>query len=178
MPERIQIHEINKLIERTVFFDANVYLYIFWPVGNKQKTILYSRLFSNCLQKKIPLAIDFIVLSEVINRAFRIEYEKFLKKNNVSADNMPFKQYRNSLDGQQTQNDIYAIVKKSLENFTVCGKEFSKNDLLSFMSVDALDFNDKGISNLCSTNGFVLATDDQDFSSQDIAIISANQRIV
>jgi predicted nucleic acid-binding protein len=177
MPERLKIHEINKLAGRTVFFDANVYLDIFWPTIRNQNAVLYSRLYKNCIQQKIPIAVDFIVLSEVINRAFRIEYAKYLKGQGVSADAYPFKEYRDSSDGLQTQNDIYEVVKKSLNLFSVYGKEYSKNDALSFMTVDSLDFNDKGIVSLCSVNGFVLATNDHDFSGQDIAIISANQKI-
>lgn len=177
MPERLQIHEINKLAGRTVFFDANVFLDIFWPTGRNRNAVLYSRLYKNCIQQKIPIAIDFIVLSEVINRAFRIEYTKTLKTKGLSTDTYSFKQYRDSPDGMQTQNDIYEIVKKSLAFFTVCGKEYSKKDVLSFMTVDNLDFNDKGIASLCSLNGFVLATNDHDFSQQDITIISANQKI-
>lgn len=177
MPERIQIHEINKLVGRTVFFDANVYLYVFWPTGNNYHTVHYSRLYKNCIQHKIPIAIDFIVLSEVINRAFRIEYTKYLGKKSLSSEACYFKQYRDSSDGLQAQNDIYDIVKKSLAPFIICGKEYSKEDVFSFMTVDKLDFNDKAIASLCLANGFVLATNDQDFSRQDLPIISANQKI-
>jgi len=174
MPERIQIHEINKLAGRTVFFDANVFLDIFWPTSRSNNTILYSRLYKNCIQQKIPIAIDFIVLSEVINRAFRIEHTKYLRQNGLSAETYSFKRYRDSEDGMQSQNDIYEIIKKSLNPFIICGKEYSKADVLSFMTVDSLDFNDKGIASLCLENGFVLATNDKDFSKQDIPIISAN----
>jgi predicted nucleic acid-binding protein len=85
MPERIQIHEINKLAGRTVFFDANVFLDIFWPTGRNSNTVLYSRLYKNCIQQQIPVAIDFIVLSEVINRAFRIEYTKYLEEKGLTS---------------------------------------------------------------------------------------------
>ncbi|HOX41447.1 MAG TPA: PIN domain-containing protein [bacterium] len=174
MPERIQIHEINKLAGRTVFFDANVFLDIFWPTGRNSNTVLYSRLYKNCIQQQIPVAIDFIVLSEVINRALRIEYTKYLEEKGLTATSYSFKRYRDSDNGMQSQNDIYEIVKKSLEPFIICGKEYSKADVLSFMTVDSLDFNDKGIASLCLDKGFVLATSDKDFSTQDIPIISAN----
>jgi predicted nucleic acid-binding protein len=177
MPERIKIHEINKLAGRTVFFDANVYLYIFWPTGNTRNEALYSRLYKECIQQKIPIAIDFTVLSEIINRTSRIEYNNYLNANNLTAVRLPFKNYRDSPDGRQTQSDIYEIGKKSLVSFTVYGKEYSKADLLSFMTVDDLDFNDKGIVSLCADRKFVLATNDKDFSQQDIPIISANPNI-
>lgn len=177
MPERLKIHEVYKLAGRTIFFDANVFLDIFWPTGRNNNSVLYSRLYKNCIQQKIPIAIDFIVLSEVINRAFRIEYSKYLNEQGLTSDALLYKQYRDSSDGMRTQNDIYEIMKKSLAPFIICGQEYLKNDVLSFMTVDSLDFNDKGIVALCTSRGFVLATNDHDFSQQDIAIISANQKI-
>lgn len=177
MPERLKIHETDKIAGRTIFFDANVFLYIFWPTGSKKNEVDYSRLYKNCIQQKIPIAMDFTVLSEVINRAIRIEYTLYLNKNGLSTNNLPFKKYRDCQDGIQAQNDIYDIVKGILHHFLVCGKEYSKEDVLSFMTVDTLDFNDKGIVSLCSHKGYVLATNDHDFSGQNIAIISANQKI-
>lgn len=177
MPERLKIHETSKIAGRTIFFDANVFLYVFWPTGNTRNEADYSHLYKKCLQQKIPIAMYFTVLSEVINRAIRIEHSKYLNENGLSAQAVPFKKFRDSQDGIQAQNDIYEIVKMSLRTILVCGKEFSKEDVLSFMTVDSLDFNDKGIVSLCSQKGYVLATNDHDFSGQNIAIISANQNI-
>lgn len=173
MPQRIQIYEIDKLVGRTVFFDANVFLYIFWPTGNMRYSKAYSKLFNNCLQNNIPIAIDFIVLSEVINRALRIEHEKYIQSDPFCS----FKKYRDSPEGIQSQNDVYEIVTQCLKRITICGKEFTEKEILSFLTVDSLDFNDKGIADLCVCKGYILATNDGDFSNQNIDIISANVKI-
>ena len=105
--------EIYCLHTRQIFFDANILLYIFWPMGSRwEKT--YSTIFKQLLEQKNKMAVDFIVISEVVNRAVRIEYEKHLQTNNISRKNLPFKKYRNSRDGQEALNDVYQIVKKIL----------------------------------------------------------------
>lgn len=177
MAERLKIHEINKIKERTVFFDANVFLDIFWPTGRNQTAILYSRFFKNCLINRISIVVDFIVLSEVINRALRMEYGKYLQQNNLTQTSLPFKNYRDSSEGVESQEDIYVVVKKSLDNFSVCGKEFTKEEIVSFLKTDSIDFNDKGITSLCRNKKFVLVTHDKDYSEQDIDVISANEKI-
>jgi predicted nucleic acid-binding protein len=125
------------------------------------------------------MVVDFIVISEVVNRAIRTEYEKHLQGHNISGKNLPFKQFRNSQDGQDALHDIYQIVNKKIVNkFNITGKVFTKSDIENFLQVDSVDFSDKGIISLCQENGFVLLTNDKDFASADLEILTSNQALL
>lgn len=88
---------------------------------------------------------------------------------------MKFKDYRDSLDGQEALNDIYQLInKKVINSFTVTGKIYSKSEIESFLSVDYLDFNDKAIVLLCKEKNYILLTNDRDFINADIDILTAN----
>lgn len=166
--------EINLLNKRQIFFDANILLYIFWstsPSLGKQ----YSSIFNLLLKQKNEMVVDFIVISEIINRAVRIEYEKYLQQENISKTLLSFKQYRNCQDGQDALKDIYIVVKgKIINKFAIAGKAFSKSDIESFLQADRLDFSDKGIVSICKDNGFVLLTNDNDFADADLEILTSN----
>lgn len=166
--------EIYCLYARQIFFDANILLYIFWPTGSRWERT-YSAIFKQLLEQKNKMTVDFIVISEVVNRAVRIEYEKHLQTNNISRKNLPFKKYRNSRDGQETLNDVYQIVKKNIvRNFNIAGKAFTKPDIENFLHIDSLDFSDKGIAAICKEHDFVLLTNDKDFADSDLEILTSN----
>jgi len=171
-------YEIKKLNKRQIFFDTNILLYIFWfttPLLSKQ----YSAIFNLLLKQKNEMIVDFIVISELVNRAVRIEYEKYLQQQNISKNKLSFKVYRNSQEGQETLKDIYQIVKGNIVNkFNISGKTFSKHDIESFLQPDLLDFSDKGIVNICKENGFVLLTNDKDFACTDLEILTSNPALL
>ncbi|MGL5773060.1 MAG: hypothetical protein ACRCX1_09825, partial [Bacteroidales bacterium] len=73
---------LDKIIGRPCFFDANILLFLFFtttPYQDWQK--YYSLMFMQLLHQKNPMYIDFLVLSEVINRELRIQYELYLWEN-------------------------------------------------------------------------------------------------
>ena len=52
------------------------------------------------------------------------------------------------------------------------------NDLLDdYISGDS-DFNDQVITEICKNNGFTLITNDGDFKTQEIPILTANQSLL
>jgi predicted nucleic acid-binding protein len=167
--------EIQYLINRLIFFDANVLMYIFWPTGLHKWESDYSSIFNKLLKQKNKMFVDFIVISEVINRSIKTEYEKYLQEKNISRNDMRFKNFRDSKDGQEALSDIYLVVSKNIVNkFNIAGKAFSKSDIESFIQADHLDFSDKGIIALCKEEGFVLLTNDRDFTDIDIDILTSN----
>lgn len=91
MANRFTQDDLSKISGRTVFFDANIILYLFWPVFSKgnapQK---YAAIFGKLLKNKNDLALNTFVISEVINRVLRLEW------GNQTNKNIDFKQFRNS----------------------------------------------------------------------------------
>lgn len=179
MASKYPLSSISSISDRKVFFDANVLIYIFWPSGAYHWERYYSSAFGSLLRQKNKLLVDFIVISEVANRAHRLEYDKHLLANGLSRSVLPYKQYRNSADGQSALADIYLIIEINiLNNFTVVGRAFTQADIQSFLMVEPLDFADKGILMTCKENACVLLTNDADFSTADIDLLTSNPAIL
>ena len=179
MAAKYSLGSIPAITDRKVFFDANVLIYIFWPSGSYRLERIYSSAFGKLLRQNNELMVDFIVISEIVNRAHRLEYDKHLSANGISRNSLTYKQYRNSADGQSALSDIYLIVETNiLSSFTVVGKAFTKADIQSFLVVEPLDFSDKGILLTCQENGYVLLTNDADYKTADIDILSSNSAIL
>ena len=68
--------------------------------------------------------IDFIVISEVVNRAIKIEYDKYIQKNNFSKNKLSYKKYRDSKEGQNTINDVYQIIKNKMLHYQINNNYF------------------------------------------------------
>lgn len=179
MATKYPLNSIPNIGDRKVFFDANVLIYIFWPSGAYHWESYYSSAFGKLLRQNNELLVDFIVISEIVNRAHRLEYDKHLASNGFLKSTLTYKQYRNSEDGQSALADIYLIVETNiLSKFTVIGKAFTKEDIQSFLTVEPLDFSDKGILLTCKENACVLLTNDTDYKTADIDILSSNPVIL
>jgi predicted nucleic acid-binding protein len=179
MKKRFKISDIPSLINKPALFDANVIIYIFWPTGSKDFESKYSSIFAELLKQNTKIYINFIVISEVVNRAIRIEYEKYLLTNNFDKNRYKYKDFRDSLDGQEVVKDVYQVIqKKVVSTFEVIGKIFTKDEIISFLNVDKLDFCDKAIEMLCKENNLVLVTNDSDFINSDLEILTANSKLL
>jgi predicted nucleic acid-binding protein len=179
MAVRYSSSEIGSLAQKPIFFDTNIILYLFWPSGSQPWENSYASIFGSLLRQGNDMFVDFIVISEVINRAVRIEYEKHLQANNFSKISLPFKQFRNNPDGQSVLNDIYQTIQgKILNRFQISGKIFRQSDIEKFLQTDSLDFSDKGIISICNDNDFVLLTNDKDFSNSNLDILTVNPAIL
>jgi predicted nucleic acid-binding protein len=179
MGRRYKASDITSLINRNIFFDANVMIYLYWPSGYYDWEKEYSTIFRNILKQKNNKYVDFTVISEIINRALRTEYEKHLQQNNLTRDDVAFKDFRNSKEGESALNDIYQIIRtKVLSAFYIFGSTYSNEEIESFLSYDSLDFNDKAIALTCKENDFILLTNDKDFKNADIEILTSNPALL
>ena len=179
MATKYSTQNIPSVINRKVFFDANVLLYIFWPSGSYHWESYYSTAYARLLRQGNELLVDFIVISEIVNRAIRLEHDKYLLANNLTRSALPFKKYRNSTDGETALADIYLMIETDILNsFTVVGKSFTKPDIQSFLTVDSLDFGDKAILSTCQENACVLLTNDVDYKTSAIDILISNPAIL
>lgn len=172
MRMRYTASSIPSLQGRTFFFDANSLIHIFWPTSpDSQEADDYGSILAILIKNKATLAINEIVISEIINRILRLEFNK---------TNMPknkFKEFRDSTEGQSVQEDIHTIIKNRILNrFQIISEIYSKDEVDSLLSVSKLDFNDKIIELLCKKKGMILLTHDHDFSASDVDILSSNKK--
>lgn len=175
MKKKYRLTEYSKLEGKNIFFDANVLIYLFWPSGEHSFEENYSRAFSKLLKQENKFFVDFIIVSEVVNRVLRLEYKKHLLLRALKPSDFSYKKFRNSQEGRDALYDAYLIIKENvLKLFYVAGKAFSKNELEMFLNVDELDFADKAIELLCEENNFVLFTNDSDFKHSNIEVLSGH----
>ncbi|WP_062327437.1 DUF5615 family PIN-like protein [Treponema endosymbiont of Eucomonympha sp.] len=177
MAKRYRQSDITALVGKPVFFDANVLIYIFWPILSGQHWMQqYSKILHTLLTQGNCLVINTTGLSETINRVLRIEYENYQRSTGIP---LKFKVYRDSPDGQSVLTDIYSIIINTIfPHFEICDKSFHKNEVHDMLHVDSLDFNDKLIMSICKKNQFVLLTNDADFQYADIDILTANSKLL
>lgn len=172
MANRYKLQDVAQLQGRKVFIDANVLIYLFWPTGSYDCEQKYARVFSYLLKQSYELYVDFLVISETINRVLRNEYKRL----NPSDS---FKNFRNSPIGNQALNDIHIILKNQvLPYIGVIGKNFTKSEIESLLVVNELDFVDKSIVVICKENSLVLLTNDRDFKNADLEILTGNSNIL
>ncbi|MFN6378238.1 MAG: hypothetical protein ACK4WD_03120 [Flavobacteriales bacterium] len=170
-----KLNQINQLAGRNIFFDANVLIYIFWPTGTNGWQSSYSTAYNHLLRQGNQLSLEFRVVSEIINRIHRIEYENHLKRNGIQSKALRYKTYRDSAEGVSVLNDIYVILENDvLPHFEVIGKSFNKDEIMNFLVADYLDFADKAIAQICSENNLVLLTNDIDYSSTSLEVLTSN----
>lgn len=179
MAAKYRLQDFTQIAGRNIFVDANVLLYLFWPTGQHHFEQNYARVFRNLLRQGNNLIVDFLVISEIVNRAIKAEYEKHLLTYSLTKEQLNYKNYRNSQDGQDALNDIYIIVKNDVLNyFRVIGKAYDRQDIESFLIVDELDFVDKATVSICAENSLVLLTNDKDFKNSGLDILTGNPIIL
>ncbi len=172
MAANYELQDFSHLKSRNIFVDANVLIYLFWPTGQHSFEKRYARTFQKLLKQENKLFVDFLVISEVINRVVRIEYKK------LNPD-QKFKDFRNSQKGKNVLEDISIIVKYNILNrFNVIEKSFDKQNIEHFLIVDELDFVDKAIVSICVENNLVLLTNDRDFKNSGLDILTGNPHIL
>jgi predicted nucleic acid-binding protein len=172
MAARYKLEEVSLLQNKNIFVDANVLIYCFWETGSYRQERRYTKVFNELIHNPYHLFVDFIVISEIINRVLRIEQKKLQPDSN-------FKKFRDSEIGKNVLSDVFLIVKQTiLPQFSIVGKVFSKLEIERLLTVDDLDFADKSTVEICKENSLVLLTNDKDFRNVDIDILTGNTNIL
>ncbi|MBW2220630.1 MAG: PIN domain-containing protein, partial [Deltaproteobacteria bacterium] len=161
------------------FFDANIWLYFYCPIGNHKKEIIskYSGFLKRALSNDTTIYVSSLIASEIINAWLRLDFNILRRKKTVN-DNYK-KHYRGSSHHLSTAKNIQAVFNNQLlkistpldDRFT----EISLPDILS--ELDKTDFNDCYYHHLARLDNLLIVTDDVDFAELDtgISILTANQ---
>ena len=158
-----------------LFLDANIWLFIYGPPQNRYKTDVYSSAFRRLLRARSKIFADVLVISEVINAYARIRWRL------SSMRNIGFKVFRNSSAFGPIAKEITDDVRRIVEHCSRIESGFGSVDIDGLMDEyedGGSDFNDQIIRELCRSKGLKLITDDGDFNSQGIAVLTANQRLL
>ena len=160
-----------------LFLDANIWLYLYGPENPQASrwVNVYSMAFGRMLEAKSQIFVDVLVVSEFVNVCIRDKRRLFRR----SLGN--FKRFRKSRHFRPIVQGIAADVKRILKHCSPIESSFATleiDDLLDEYARGNSDFNDQVITELCKTNGLTLITNDSDFRSQEIPILTANKSLL
>ncbi len=180
MSNKYKSSNIHTITNKKIFLDANILIYLFGfgtpTFANWESK--YANLYTQLSKQNNIFVVDYIVVSEFVNRAIRIEYDNYLITNSLDKNTLSYKDYRNSSDGKEALKDIYITLNDEILNeFEVIEKSYSKDDLKIMCTVNELDFSDKAIIKICEDNQFILLTNDTDFKNSNIDIISCHSKM-
>ena len=85
----IDVRKYNPKSSDVFFFDNNIWMYLFCPLGgfNKNKQKFYSAFLQSVQVANGTIFINSLVLSEFTNRYLRMDFEQWKKETkNYSAD--------------------------------------------------------------------------------------------
>ena len=176
-----KIHDLNIYAfsaEEKIVIDANIWLYLFPPPGNARQTfaIEYSKIFDKLMKAQAKPVLEPIILSEYLNRYCRIEWDGHYKKSYAS-----FKEFRQSPDFPTIAGTAKTFAMKILKACTVDTLKIALADLehvLAGFASGEIDFNDALLVEFCKKQGYKFLTNDSDFQSGGIEILTANPKLL
>lgn len=159
-----------------LFLDANIWLYVSGSLElSTYWRSIYTNAFNRILQAKSRIYIDVLVVSEFINSYARVRWKLIAPRVNQ------FKDFRNSQGFKPVAKNIADDVKQIMRHCSRIESGFEVldiGDLLNDYATGDYDFNDQVITEICKSNGFTLITNDGDFKTQEIPILTANAKLL
>lgn len=162
----------------SLLLDANVWLFLFpAPSGrSSSQAANYTTAFKNMLMASASLVMDVLVLSEYLNRYCRIEWSALHKS--AYPD---FKRFRLSPDYAAVGQGAALFARKILKLCTRHDHPFSASDVarvLTDFESGTCDFNDGLFVETCRQNGWKFVTNDGDFTTGGIEVLTSNPKLL
>lgn len=175
--EAVASYNFNPLDK--LLLDTNIWLLVYGPQkpGNNRVAV-YSQALSKILTAQSRIYIDVLIVSEFINAYARLKWNLWKAQ---TASSIEFKIFRKSVYFKPIAQDIAADVKRVLQHCTLVENGFDSlviDALIDEYATGDSDFNDQILAALCKKEGLKLVTDDGDFKSQGIAVITANKNLL
>jgi hypothetical protein len=161
----INIKDFSPKYNQIFFFDNNIWMFLFSPIGNyerkKQSSISsFLRLLktTNC-----DIVLNSLILSEFSNTNLRLDFNLWRNEtNNYSADYK--KDYLSSDRYENTQRVIESCINQILKLSDRFSDDFNRIDLDKVLNnFKTIDFNDAYYLELCTQNNWFFVSDDGDF---------------
>lgn len=161
-----------------ILVDTNIWLSLFPAPGGYQQGFAhqYSQNFLRLISAKAQPVLDPMVLSEYLNRYAHIEYDA-----NYKTQYPKFKSFRNSPDFQTIASSVGTFAKKIIGFCITHSIPANQLDLVQALTDflhGGVDFNDAILIDVCRKRNIKLMTNDGDFQSGGIEVITSNQRLL
>ncbi|MBC6420762.1 MAG: PIN domain-containing protein [Hormoscilla sp. SP12CHS1] len=174
-----QVYRINDYqfsATNSVLFDANVWLYIYGPTGNRDQRLqsTYTLALRRIRSVRGRIFLDVLVLSEFINAFIYNELPQVRKPAN-------FKTFRDSDRFKPVAAKIARKADKILDKCELTESGLTSVNLRGMVreyAAGEYDFNDQMLAELCKAKELILVTHDTDFSGDNLTILTANRRLL
>jgi predicted nucleic acid-binding protein len=163
-----------------LFFDTNVWLYLYCPIGNyrKKKIARYDSFLKKAIQAKATICVSSLVLSEFCNTYARLEFNILKRRTKESLD---FKRdFKRTPAYKKVMTEIrHVVTNQILKIASPVDDKFDAIDRDKLMGLIAeADFNDAYYCLLSRAENMMVVTDDGDFATLDADLITGNQKLL
>jgi hypothetical protein len=128
----------------------------------------YNTKYNELVWEGYVLYTSFEVISEVINRGMRIARDK------LGYGGVDFKLFRDLSAGDAALVDIHRIIRVVLSQVIIVERSCDNAAVDHLLVIDRLDFVDRSIVAICGDKSYVLFTNDSDFLTSAIEILTSN----
>lgn len=174
MMNKISIDSYTPKASDEFFFDNNIWMYLYCPIGNYKQHIVskYSVFFAKILESGAKIYVSSLVLSEFFNSFSRLDFNiwRNSKKKDYKKDFRPTDRFKetsktivNTIEGR-----ILGVAERINDKFT----DMTIEDISD--KCEDLDFNDSYYIELAKKHNCKIVTNDSDFLSisDDIEILT------
>lgn len=174
----VRIHKLsnyNIKEEDKFLFDANVWIYIYYSIDESRTYAAekYSDFYGKILEAGNPIYTNSLVISEIINRLERLEFDRVKKVDRLERYKRDF---RNNPKYSDTLGYIRLLVENKIlsnsNSMNDCFESFNYNTFIT--SEKTMDFNDAIHCHTALKEDLKIVTNDRDFKNikHDIDIIT------
>lgn len=147
------------------FFDNNIWMFLYAPIGNyaQAKQNAYGNLLDYIIERKRPIFINSLIISEFVNANLRGEYEIWkMKPENAHASKYKENFLKSAVYDSSLKSilaalkSILSITTKGNDNFNAINLDHVFNEMTS------CDFNDSYYLQYSNLGNYIIVTDDGD----------------
>lgn len=173
MPQNniIKIGNYQAKATDSFFFDNNIWMYIFCPLGNFQgkRQTAYSRFLQYILSRNLHIYINSLILSEFSNRYLRLDFDLCNRTGNPQVYSSYKKDYVGSPQFQKTATDLKAFLNQIIKLCQRSSDEFNAINIVEVFNLfEKIGFNDSYYLYLSKMKNWILVTDDSDLTNKQI----------
>ena len=177
MGRLLDVSLYNPIEGEQCFLDANIWLYLFCPIGNYKKDVVnkYNKFFLKLKLKKARIYTSLMVLSEFFNAYLRIEFKILQTSDPIKYKDFK-KDYRQTSDYEVMAKQVCDLMKN-----TIIKSSIRLDDGFSKLNIDEIldygtgfDFNDNCYAAICRPHKIKIVTNDKDFlyNFKDIDVVT------
>lgn len=167
------------------FFDANIWMYLYCPIGNYQKDVInkYSSFLKKAYNAKSSIFISSLVLSEFFNTWIGLDFNILKGSDPSKYADFKRKDFRSTESYKNSATTIKTVVTKDIMKIAKRTDDKFENILLDelFNEIEASDFNDNYYLTMANCENFKIVTNDYDFASskeESVPILTANNKML